>query len=90
MAIEHKVNKSLAFYKHFQVHSCESFFFVLWFQFWLIAFLWLKWQYVIIGSGNDFLPNKQQVITRASDDQVLGCHMASLGHKELNIFICRS
>ena len=44
-----------------------------------------NWQKVIIGSGNDLVPNMQQSITWANAGQNISYHMESLGHNELNL-----
>ena len=41
------------------------------------------WQKISIDSVNGLAPNWCQAISWTNDDQILRCHMASLGHNEL-------
>ena len=49
-----------------------------------------NWHYVTIDLGNSFALIRQQVITWTNSDEVLWCHMISLGHNELNLGLSSS
>ena len=49
-----------------------------------IRFQGTDWQYVTIGFGNDWTPNRWQAFTWTNDSKVLRHHMAQRGQNELN------